>query len=223
MAESEPRKRGAVEWIKDALIPIAGLLLAVLGFLANADANRRQRAEAQAAREQKYLEYFLQNYSDTSSTRQSAAFALLKYMNPQVRQDLVYGLSANTELSREAWQVIATMPGVQLNFGEANRYRVDVFYAMENADAAGRIAQQLQQAGFGGTVTQAGKVPAFWDTYGWPKGNEVRFEPVADARAMQYLFRFLEARNPELRLKAEAVQDPSRPESVSIHLPPKRP
>lgn len=59
-------------WIKDGLVPVAGVLLALLGFVANRDANRRQELEAKAARQQKYLEYFLANYSDTSATKQAA-------------------------------------------------------------------------------------------------------------------------------------------------------
>ena len=55
------------------------IALAAMGYRANRDANTRQRLEAEAARKQKYLEYFLANFAEKSTSRQSAAFALLEW------------------------------------------------------------------------------------------------------------------------------------------------
>ena len=220
LRNSFERKQTAGPWIKDILVPVAGVLLAVMGFLANEGANHRQQLEAKAAREQKYLEYFLANYSDTSPTKQAAAFALLKYLDPQVRKDLVFGLSANTDLSRDAWRVLVELPDVQLNFSVANSYRVEIYYGKEYDADAHRIEQQLKAAGFAGEVVLGQKVPAFWDRYGWGHGNEIRFDPPSDSVAMKYLYRFIDAKNPGLKLREVPVNDPSRPRAIVVHLPP---
>jgi len=220
LQSSLEKKQGAGCWIKDILVPVAGVLLAVMGFIANEGANHRQQLEAKAAREQKYLEYFLVNYSDTSPSKQAAAFALLKYLDPQVRKDLVFGLSANTDLSRDAWRVLVNLPDVQLNFAVANAYRVEIYYGKEYDVDARKIEQQLRAAGFAGEVVLGEKVPAFWDKYGWGHGNEIRFEPTADSVAMKYLYRFIDAKNPGLKLREVPVDDPSRPRAIVVHLPP---
>jgi hypothetical protein len=223
--------KGWKELIKDVLVPVAGVLLALMGFWANHDANKRQdqqsqsarevqKLEARAAREQKYLEYFLANYSETSSaSKQATAFALLKYMDPQVRKDLVLSLSSNLNLSDEAWRVLLSL-GDRLNFSSANAYRVEIYYDYEHKVDAERIKQQLNAAGFEGEVIAEEKIPKFWDNYGWGQGNEIRYEPRADSAAMNYLYRFIDSSNPELKLKRTAVGDTSRPNSVAVHLPP---
>jgi hypothetical protein len=209
-----------MSWIKDGFVPVAGVLLALMGFIANRDANRRQELEAKAARQQKYLEYFLANYSESSPTRQSAAFALLKYMDPDVRRDLVYGLSANTDLSREAWRVLAGMDDVKLNFGVASTYRVEIYYGQNHAADATTIEKQLKGAGFEGDVVLGEKIPEFWNNYGWGEGNEVRYEPTGDSIAIKYFYRFIDAKNPSLQFHERAVPDTSRPHSIAVHLPP---
>jgi hypothetical protein len=219
---SVDKKRDPWGWFKDVLIPVAGVLLAIMGFIANSDANRRQELEAKAAREQKYLEYFLENYSDASPTKQTSAFALLKYMNPEVRKDLVFGLSASADLSREAWQVLIGLENVTLNFSAANAYRVEIYYGKEQEAMARAIEKQLKAAGFLGQIELGEKVPAFWDRYGWGQGNEIRFEPKTDAAAMRYLYRFIDAKNPGLEFRETPVQDTSRPNSIAVHLPPRR-
>ena len=206
-------------WIKDVLIPLAGLLLAVVGFVANSDANKRQETEAQAIREQKYLEYFLENYADTSPVKQASAFALLKYMKPEVRNDLVFALSANTDLSKDAWRVLVGIEDVKLNFAAADSFRVEIYYAKENENSARQIDSQLKQFGFQGQVVLEEKVPRFWDKYGWGRGNEIRFEPETESIAMRYLYRFIDAKNPGLELREAPVTDTSRPKSVAVHLP----
>lgn len=215
-------RRNPWSWIKNVLVPLAGVLLAIMGYIANKDANKRQELEARAAREQKYLEYFLENYSDNSTTKQAAAFALLKYMNPQVRKDLVFGLSANTELSREAWDVLVRLKDVRFNFVAANSYRVEIYYGKEQEENAQKIEKQLKTSGFPGNVVLGEKIPAFWDNYGWGGGNEIRFDQSADSLAMKYLYRFIEAKNPSLNFKEAPVYDLSRPNSIAVHLPPKR-
>lgn len=152
--------------------------------------------------------------------RQAAAFALLKYLDPKVRRDLVYGLSGNIELSKEAWRVLIGLEDVKLNFGIANDYRVEIYFSKEQKEAAQHLENQLKQAGFTGQIVSGEKIPAFWDRYGWPDGNEMRFNPKYDALATKYLYRFMDAKNPLLRLRETAVDDPSRPNSVAIHLPP---
>lgn len=213
-------KKNRLALFKEVLIPIVGILLAIMGYSANRDANIRQELEAEAARQQKYLEYFLANYSDASSVRQTAAFALLKYLDPEVRKDLVYGLSGNIELSKETWRVLISLEDVKLNFGIANDYRVEIYYSKEQEEAVRRIEDQLKQAGFEGSIVRGEKIPAFWDTYGWPDGNEMRFDSKRDALATKYLYRFVDSKNPLLRLQETEVDDPSRPNSVAIHLPP---
>ena len=219
---SVDKKRDTSSWVKDVFVPVAGVLLAIMGFVANSDANKRQEAEAKAAREQKYLEYFLQHYSDALPTKQASAFALLKYMNPEVRKDLVFGLSANADLSREAWRVLVELDDVMLNFSAANVYRVEVYYGKEYEAAAKAVEKQLKSAGFLGQIDLGEKIPAFWDRYGWGHGNEIRFDPTTDAVAMKYLYRFIDAKNPELNLREKPVQDASRPMSIAVHLPPRR-
>jgi hypothetical protein len=215
-------KKESWVWVKDVFVPFAGVLLAIMGFMANSDANLRQEREARAAREQKYLEFFLENYSDTSPSKQASAFALLKYMDPQIRRDLVYGLSANADLSREAWRVLIGLDDVKLNFAAANLYRVEIYYAKEHEGAARAIETQLQAAGFVGQISLGEKIPAFWDRYSWGDGNEMRFEPTADALAMKYLYRFIDAKNPQLRFRERPVADTSRSNSIAVHLPPPR-
>lgn len=207
-------------WIKDVFIPVTGLLLAVMGFVANSDANKRQEREAQSIREQKYLEYFLENYADTSSVKQASAFALLKYMKPEVRNDLVFALSANTDLSKDAWRVLVGIEDVRLNFAAADSFRVEIYYAKENKSSARQIDFQLKQSGFKGQVTLKEREPQFWDEFGWGEGNEIRFEPNTESIAMKYLYRFIDAKNPSLELRKAPVTDTSRPKSVAIHLPP---
>jgi len=222
LRSSFERKPDSRPWIKDILVPVAVVLLAVMGFIANEGANQRQKLEAKAAREQKYIEYFLANYADASPTKQAAAFALLKYVDPQVRKDLVSGLSANIDLSRDAWRVLVTLADVQPNFTAASSYRVEIYYGKEYDADAHKIEQQLKAAGFTGEIVVGEKLPAFWDKYGWGHGNEIRFDAAAESVAMKYLSHFVDAKNPWLKLREVQVDDPYRPRAIVVHLPPER-
>lgn len=48
-------KKDCLALIKEVLIPIAGVLLAIMGYIANHDANIRQKQEAEAARQRSTL------------------------------------------------------------------------------------------------------------------------------------------------------------------------
>ena len=76
-------KKERLALIKEILIPIAGVLLAIMGYIANRDANIRQQREAEAARQQKYLEYFLAHYSEASSVRQPRAASMRGIRKPR--------------------------------------------------------------------------------------------------------------------------------------------
>jgi len=221
--DHKPQKgRLKISNVKDIYFPIVGIILTVIGIWLNYEANERQRQEATHARKQKYLEYFLDNYSDSSSLKQAAAFALLKYVDDQVRKDLVYSLSANTSLSKDAWVEIVKLKDVKLNFGAANNYRVEIYYSKEHKNEAMQIKYQLDSVGYMGQVVLGEKIAAFWDNYGWGNGNEIRYEPSQDSIAIIYFFRFIDSKNPALNFRQVAVDDTSRPNSIAIHLPPKR-
>jgi hypothetical protein len=117
--------------------------------------------------------------------------------------------------------VLIKFDNVQLNFGEANSYRVEIYYSKDHEVDANRIREQLKSAGFKGEVILAEKIPEFWDYYGWGRGNEIRFDSKSEELAINYLYRFIEAKNPSLKIQENPVEDSSRPNSVAIHLPPK--
>jgi hypothetical protein len=158
-----------------------------------------------------------------AAQRPAAAFSLLKFMDAEVRNDLVFSLSANVDLSREAWRVLINFPDAKLNFSTANEYAVEIYYAPARAAAKEKIVQQLHDAGFKGKIVSQEVGPGFWDNYEWPDGNEVRFDPKADSIAMKYLYRFINAKNPGLKFQEVRVQDDSRPSSISIHLASEQP
>jgi len=217
MVKSNDRK---ISLVKDIVIPIIGLFIAFVGLYANYSANKRQELAANADREQKYLDFFLQNYSDSSSTKQATAFLLLRYINPDVQKDLIYSLSFNTNLSPETYKTLLSYKA-KLNFGEANNYLIEIYYAKEYDHKAKLIKSQLDSAGFKGHITVDEKIPKFWDNYGWGHGNSIRYYPSEDGAAMAYLFRFINFKNEDLKLSSEKVNDNTRPKSIAIHLPPK--
>ena len=203
-------------FIKDIIIPVVGILIAFVGLYASYSADKRQELVAQSDREQKYLEFFLQNYAD--SAKQETAFLLLKYINKDIRKDLIYSLSTDTKLSDGAFETILSYKS-KLNFGVAKSYGVKVFYAAKFKDRASKLKLQLDSAGFKGKVLCIEKSPHFFDYYnGKGVGNNVKYNAKDDSPAMAYLFRFIADKNDDLNFKKTPVSGNDEPGIITVHL-----
>lgn len=204
---------------KDIVIPFIGILIAFVGLYANYSADKRQELAAQYDREQKYLEFFLQNYSDSSSTKQETAFSLLKYINKDIRKDLLYSLSTNTKLSSEAFKTLLNYHS-SLNFGIANTDTIIIYYLNNKKfkDRAFTLKAQLDSSGFKGKVYPIERTQVFFDYYGWTNINTVRYDPSHDSSAMIYLYRFIKCKNADLNFISKPVPDHTMPKIIAIHL-----
>jgi hypothetical protein len=203
-------------FIKDILIPVVGVLIAFVGLYATINADRRQELEAKSDREQKYLEFFLQNYAD--SAKQETAFLLLKYLNDSVRKDVIYSLSANTKLSDEAFKTLLGY-NITLNFADANLYNVKVFYEEKFKNKANKVRLQLVSAGFTGKVWCIEKSPDFFYRYnGNGVGNNIKYNAEHDSPAMAYIYRFIADKNVDLHFRKIPVSGNDEPGIITVHL-----
>jgi|GEM_PF-2725079 hypothetical protein len=69
------KPKGRYEVIKDLALPFGTLLIAALSIILTHISSEKQREDASYVRQQKYIEFFLNNFSDPS--KQAVAFELL--------------------------------------------------------------------------------------------------------------------------------------------------
>ena len=222
--ERQLTKKNKLALVKDLLIPILTVIILFLGYRISADANRLMEVESaraaerdKAAQSQEYMDFFLSNF--THKDKQPAAFAILEFLDPEVRNKLIFSLSSSINLSPDTWQEIVRM-NVPLDFGALQGYRVEIYYAFQASRFATEIEQQLKSAEFQGSIYLQQVSEEFWSNYGGkPDTNDIRFEDGVENLPARYLARFIKAKNPDTNIKLQRTNDPDRPGSISVWLP----
>jgi hypothetical protein len=209
--KDKPKDR--YDLIKDLALPFGTLLIAALSIILTHISSEKQREDASYVRQQRYIEFFLNNFSDPS--KQAVAFELLAEVDQKNATSIVNTVLLN-EKKPSNDELIEMAKNLPDGFG------IEIFYAKSDLKAetlAHTIEEGIKRLSI--EIKDIKAVDAeFWKNYGTPDGNEIRYDAQnGEYAATKFLYMFLRVNNPNARFTVIPVKDNSRPLLMSLFLP----
>ena len=161
------------------------------GQLALAEAQeKRVTVEAQTDIHLKALETFYQYISSSEPEKQKTALYLLTAMDPDVGQRLARAVAVNPTVSLEMRQVADKVSRSIALVGPLINYRIVIYFSEAQAqqkERAEKLLKSLVDYAPLVSVSTRGATDTQLKNWVYPKGNEIRYDPLYENEAAEQL------------------------------------